>query len=395
MTCNRPRPWALFHAGQFDRSQRVNDQLLRRRNSQIDLLLDINIAVAAGDWERLPAIVEREWRQHTRYNADILMTLAMHASQQGSSHDRALRLATLAVEKAPDTPEILAGAYGIHFRLGHDADADPSWLYRALKHSSQDEGPVWQTDLQQMVEQWLPRQRERSEKIHRMLLSGDIHIAFAAGMLNTPLSTLLLHSPGIVTDSPDGRLRPLLPIVSATRDRVEIKSSWIVGLDVTSVMVLSQLDLLDTAIESLHHVKITPDLMESLYVERAAVRFHQPARIEAAKQTRRLIDQNLIRVIDRPLSVAPDATEEFGEVLACTLEAARQEGGAAICVTPLHKAQSLTRQLADVSEYEELIFSPADLVESLHSQGVIDADQSILSWLSAPTRSLRNFSDET
>ena len=55
------KAWALFHSGRLSDSRELNDQLRNSPHAANSLVLDINIAVASGDWERLPAIVEREW----------------------------------------------------------------------------------------------------------------------------------------------------------------------------------------------------------------------------------------------------------------------------------------------------------------------------------------------
>ena len=151
------RVWALFHLGRLAEARDQNDGLLSRRCSEEDLALDVNIAVSRGDWERLPVIVDREWcRRHER-SAAALMMLARHSDRS----ERALALARLAVEKAPTDPHVLTGAYALHFELGRDNEADPSWLANALQGSSSTEGPIWQTDLDHMVNEMLPRQREQ------------------------------------------------------------------------------------------------------------------------------------------------------------------------------------------------------------------------------------------
>ena len=98
-----------------------------------------------------------------------------------------------------------------------------------------------------------------------------------------PLARLLLHIPDQNTAEPDGRRRGVLPIVTGGRNPVELRQDWTIGLDVTSIMILSHIGLLEMAIESFHHVKLSPDIMEFLLHERDQVRFHQPSRIAAAK----------------------------------------------------------------------------------------------------------------
>ena len=359
------RAWALFHAGQLGEARAINERLLTSRANVNDLMLDVHLAIAAGDWDRLPGVVEREWPHRQHLGPDVLMILARVA---GQSTERALELATLAAAKAPKDPRVLASAYMLYFELGCDDQADPEWLAQAVKHSAEEDGPIWRTDLKELVEQRLPEMRERNERIIDMLFKGDVPIGIAAGMLNLPLSRVLLDG------RHDGRERPVIPILSGVRRPVELEDHWTVGLDLTSVLVLGHVDLLERTIGALGHMKIAHDAMATLYAERAAVRFHQPAQVRQARQTRRLLDRHRIKVVEDAFVSNAAAVEEFGIELAMLLEACRREGGVMICVEPLHKPHSLMEQLADTSAYEDLIFSPADLCAVARKQGIVDAE---------------------
>ncbi len=361
------RAWALFHAGRLSDARAINERLLTSRANVDDLRLDVQLAIAAGDWGRLTGVVEREWPRRQHLGPDVLMMLAWVARHPGQLPERALELAALAAAKAPEDPGVLASAYGLHFELGHDDQADPEWLAQAVKHSSEDEGPIWRTDLKELVDQRLPAMRERNERIIDMLFKGDVPIGIAAGTLNLPLSRVLLDG------RRNGRERPVIPILSGVRRPVELEDQWTVGLDLTSILVLGHVGLLETTIDALGHVEITHDAMATLYAERDAVRFHQPALVQQAKQIRRLFDRNRINVVEDAFVSNTAAVEEFGIELAMLLEACREEAGVMICVEPLHKAHSLMEELADTSAYEDLIFSPADLCAVARKRGFVDA----------------------
>ena len=364
--------WGLFHAGRVGESRAINDELLSARTQRNDLSLDVNIAVTTGDWERLASIVDREWSRRTEHGAEVLMMLARLASQGGQSSVRAAKLAKLATEKSPEDPHVLIAAHGIHVELGRDGDADPQWLARALEHSSE-AGPIWAADFEKVVNDWMPRMRERNEDIERKLLDGALPIMLAAGAMNTPVSRILLAERP--TGIRDGRRRPLIPILSGTRNRVDLQENWTVGLDVTSIMVLARFGLLDAALESIGHVKVAPDLMGCLFVERAEARFHQPVRVESARQARRLLERGRIKVVQRSSVPARKLADEVGADLAVLLDASREENGVAVCARPIHKVGSLMLETADTSAYDDLIVSPADLCAAALRSGRIDRDQ--------------------
>ena len=212
------------------------------------------------------------------------MAFANLAGQQGQMQDRALQLARLAINKAPDNPQILAAAYWQHFKLGRDEEADPAWLLHATELSSAEEGPIWRLDLRDVATDWLPKRRDHLEEVERKWIDGEIPMSLAAGRFNVSLARLLLHVPE-QSAKEAGRPSPHDSTYHrGARKPVDVQETWTIGLDITSVLVLSYLGVLEEAIDAFHHVKLAPDIMEHLFQEQDEVRFHQPSRIAAAKQ---------------------------------------------------------------------------------------------------------------
>ncbi len=367
------KAWALFQAGQLQDSREINDMLRNQRINQDDFHLDINIAISSGDWERVPAILDREWPRREVHDPATLINLAQLAGQHGQTSDRALQLAKLAAEKAPDDPRILAAAHWLHFQLGRDDEANPDWLVRASELSSAAEGPLWRVGLQNLVDEWIPKRRDYLREVERKWRSGEIPMGLAADRLNESLVRLLRYIPNQNITELDGRRRVILPIIAGGRDPIELQEDWTIGLDVTSIMVLTHLDLLETTFDAFRHIKLAPDVMEFLFRERVEVRFHQPSRIRAAKQVRELQNRGQLRAAD-DLAVPPKTiTDEVGLELATLLQMARHENGKVICVLPIHRLGSLMEQQADTNKYDDLIHSMMDLCRLLHDEGKIDA----------------------
>lgn len=365
------KAWALYHLGHVEDSRTLNDFLLNQRIDEEALHLDINIAVSSGDWERLATIVEREWPRRDSYGPETLMSLAQLAAQQTPNPDRALQLVRLAASKAPDDPRILASAYWLHFHLGRDDEADPDWLARASELSTPDRGPLWRTDLREVVTEWFPRRREHLRDVERKLLNGEIPISLAASGFNLPLAHLLLSVPDQNASELDCRRQVILPVVAGSRQPIDLKEDWTIGLDVTSVMVLSHLGLLENAIGAFHHTKLAPETMECLFREQDQARFHQPSRIEAAKRMRELQTQGRLQAANNLKAPPDDIADEVGVELATLLHAARSDDGTVICVLPIPKIGSLAEQTADTNQYDDLIHSTMDLCTRLHNKGRI------------------------
>ena len=173
--------WALFSSGRIEEAKRINDDLMVRRSDLQDSILDINIAIVSGNWDHMSVVVEREWSKRDAHDGPTLIHLASLASGSASTPERALTLARLATERAPDDAMILSAAFWLYCRMGCERDADPEWLKRAADLSSPDEGPLWRTDLKDAVERWLPRRRDVVQEAERKWLGGEIPLAVACG----------------------------------------------------------------------------------------------------------------------------------------------------------------------------------------------------------------------
>ena len=364
--------WSYFYIGRLQEADGLNGALLLNRNEPIDLSLDVQIAIATGDWERLAAIVDREWSHRVEHDSATLLLLAHISSQSGQSAERPLELARLATSKSPEDPQTLISAYGIHVELGQEDQADTNWIPKALEHSSED-GPLWQTDLADLVNNVLPSMREQTNAIEEKLQKGVLPLTIAARFLNMPLSRLLLGDSR--ASSPDGRQRRLIPIISGGHQPVEMSDEWTVGLDLTSIMVLERTGLLEKVFDTMSHVKLAHDVMSCLFSERTTVRFHQPARVESARRLRRLIDAGRITQMESVNHPSHDLASEVGGEIAMMVETCIKKGGVVVCETPIHKANSLRVEVADTSEFDHVLLSPADLCAIARRKGSIDSAQ--------------------
>ena len=368
------KAWALFNVGRLSDARELKHQFQNGSHAVNSLVLDINIAVTSGDWERLPAIVEREWPRRDEHTAETLLRLAQIAAHQGQSPSRALMLAKLAAEKAPDDPRVLAASYWLHFQLGRDEEADRSWLSRAFQLSSADDGPLWSVDFRTVVTKWMPERPERLAEIEENWLGGEIPTGIVATLLNVPLTRLLIQIPETNADSADRRMSGLVPVVFGGRPSVELEEDWAVGLDITSILVLHYLDLLESVFKVFHRIKLAPDVMQCLFQEQDRVRFHQPSRVRDGQQVRALRNRQWLRVADSPGTPPQATSEEVGRELAALLQLARNDGGRVVCVLPIHRPNLLMEKEADTTDWNDLIVSVPDLCGLLHLQGSIDAE---------------------
>ena len=384
---------ALFHIGKFQEAKNVNNTLLRHRNHHNDLVLDVNIAIASGEWEHLSAIIDREWDKRQTHTAETLITLAQLAAQEERTVTRALELSRLAIDKAPENLKILVAANMLYYQLGKEAEADPQWLTRVLELSSESEGPAWKLDIQYLIDEWGPERQERFYSIEKNLLQGDIPIFVAASIFNIPIISFFSRTSRHNTSVLDGRKRVVLPIIAGGRYRVELQEEWILGLDITSIIVLSYLGLLQKSIDAFRYVKLAPETMEILFQEKSQVRFHQPSKIRAAEEIRDLVNQNLIKPVSNPSCNNKRIVEEVGPNMAELLQAAKENKGHVVCALPLHKFGSYLEEEADLGEYDDLIISTLDFCELLYEEGRIDTHTCDRATVFLKYRHQTNYSD--
>ena len=364
---------ALFNVGRFTDSRAINDSLLNQRTQPNDLLLDVDLAIATGEWERIPEIVNREWPRRDSHTPETLIALAQLAGQFGQNTERTLQLSRLAAQKTPDNPHILMSTYALHIQLGRDDEIDPDWLARALEFSSPDKGPLWQINLPDLIEH-IPQHREHVRAVERHWLEGKIPTSFAANLFNEPLLRLLIAIPDQNQIELDGRRRMMLPIFSGRRNSIEFQKSWVVGLDITSIVILFYLGLLERTIETFEHVKIAPETLRFLASEKNRIRFHQPSQIKAAKELQKLVRSNHVQVVSDSKTPPTNVISEMGFELASLLQQSKSVNGKVVCTLPIYKAGSLKNKEADVSEYKDQIVSIVDFCMALQNAGRVGED---------------------
>jgi tetratricopeptide (TPR) repeat protein len=367
------KAWALFYEGRLQEAREVQKELVKRRRHVNDLSLDINLTIQSGDWDGFAVIVDQEWPGRDTLDPKLLLRLGALAGEVGQ-RDRAITFATLAVEKAPNDPHILVGAYALAVDLGREGVSEIDWLARAAELSSE-AGPVRKVDLRLVMEDMLPAATERSRKVDRKLTEGEIPIHLAASLLKTPMSRAFFELPHLNEIERDARRLTLIPIVSGARGRVEAKQEWTIGLDITSVFVLFGLGLLEKAFGAFRRVLLPTATMELLLNERRLARFHQPSRIAAAEQVRAFIDAGRLKVLSQPPAAPQRLVEEVGRDLAELLETARRDGGRVVRPQPIHRPGTYLEKESDLGDEARRFVSTVALARALMEAGHLERER--------------------
>ena len=193
-------------------------------------------------------------------------------------------------------------------------------------------------------------ERGNSTRLSENGLTEKFSITLFAKFYNLSLANTLLRIPMANARETDFRRKSGLWTIAANREIVEMQGTWTIGLDTTTVMVLSYLGLLDMVIDSFSHVKIAPELSELLIQDFIDAKFHQPSRIESAKKFLQLFDEKSIKSVNKSIEFEQSIADETGQELANLIHSVQKNGGKVVCTFPISKAGSLNQEEADISE---------------------------------------------
>ncbi|HKU51281.1 MAG TPA: hypothetical protein VJQ25_02350, partial [Nitrospira sp.] len=220
----------------------------------------------------------------------------------------------------------------------------------------------------------MPKHEEQARKVEELWLKGEIPIHFASDHLDVPVSLLLLGLPRAHSHPQDGRQRAIIPVASGIRQPASLQPDWKVAFDITSLILLFRLGILKEALSIFRQAVIPPDTMLVLLNDRKKVRFQQPSLVEAAREVRRMIDLDRLRIADDLAEPQKELAEEVGYDLAQLLETARRKGGYVIRPRPIYKLKSFLTDVAQTGDYDDLIFSVLEFEDLLNKRGEVDRD---------------------
>ncbi|VWC31670.1 hypothetical protein BLA23254_06386 [Burkholderia lata] len=362
--------WTLLEYGDWREAQKINDELLLKYpHVERHVGLDINVAIKSGEWDRFPVIFEREWPVRDSFSAHTLLLLAQLADNGSSSPEKAIDLVRLAADKANGTASVLVAAYNTAMQLGMEDELSAGWLSSAAQ--SDTDGLIKRMTLREMVEDVLPAMQSGNASMFEAFSKSTAPIQILASMMNLPLGRLYCSIPASNEAQPDTRKRISLPFIGARVDRHTLKMSGSVGLDITSVLTLTQLGLLEKALAAFDVVHVAPDTMQLLLKERRRIRFQQPSEVRLAEGLLDALKRSILRPAMDDVRPPNWLIEEAGDEFALLLEKAKAAGGRVVASHPLLRAGSLGEQTANLREYNLLVISARTYVSALEKAGKI------------------------
>lgn len=365
--------WTLFRLGRVMEARTIARATMTKRGATNDRELVINTAIESGDWGNLQALLAQEATRVDSISANDLIRLARLGFEVDSSYVDHFRDAALT--KAPDDPEINLSAYmlaterGQEYRAGGQAH---EWFQKAIKLSGPD-GPVRTVSMKEMVDHasgW----NERTESVDKMLRRAEAPLFIVARALRRQMLDLILGQALRNADTSDSRLRfPVFAFFGA-HPWQNLSSLTPLALDISCIVTLEYLGLLQTIIGHFRNVLIAPSTLSTLFIERQYLRVTQPSEIAKAERIRALISSGALKTVSEDIETPASDVKEIGRDLAVLLALAKRDGGLVVRSAPVSKIGTYLDQHADMSGYDGVLIDTFSVLDFLSQGAKIDAE---------------------
>jgi hypothetical protein len=267
LACLKAR--SLFHIGSLVQAKIINDRLRQARHDPNDARLEFNLAMAMGAWENFPDIVAREWAQRDGREPRYLLHLAQVAAD--FDKDRAIELTREATRKAPESAELLAAASVLAYRLGQDNEAMP-WMVEAARLSRPEDGPVKTGGIRDVIAIAVAG-IDATRGVQEAFSAARIPLHTAAPFWKMPITRLLVSQARNNERERDPRRRTVIPVRHGVRGFLDTSPVRTVAADITSLLLLTDLDLLPILGKRFDRIAIPWSTMELLLIEKSELPF--------------------------------------------------------------------------------------------------------------------------
>ena len=371
--------WGLYNEGALLESRAALVELRGDTEDSNYRTLQVHLGIAMGDWASLSAYIASEYQNRHNRSAHDLVGTAQLALQLGLPYARDFVFE--AASKAEDDAAILAAAYFIATRAGWEDDPLVfQWLDRAAELSD-DDGPLQKVSLTDILER-KPEWDNRESELLRLLEQGGIPIFVAAQSLNRTLIDFTTFPALANLSQPDPRRRIAIPAYSGKRVPLEFDvSGRTVALDVTGLLTLSFLNILDETLNAFETIYIPHSTLWWLFEEWQKATFHQPSRIKNAHQVRDLLSTNVLKKFTPSTIANSELSAKVGDELAALIAEAEKlrEGDdtqhVVVCSAPVHRLSSLMEEEADLSAHSAVLSSCLNVVNKLRQKSQITAEE--------------------
>ena len=366
--------WSLYLNGELLKARSELAKLNDDWDDEKYRTLQIYLAISLGDWNSLSEFVAKECKEKDKRNAQELIRTAQLALQLNSPFAKELIFAV--ANKGNDNAGVLGAAYFLATRAGLEDDPSVSqWIPKAVALSD-DDGPIWKITPKDFLDQ-VPEWNRRASEIWEQLGCGELPMFLAAERINQSLNDLMLFPAFANLLENDPRRRATIPAYSGQRKPLPLDTDRQIGMDVTALLTLSFLNLLDAALDAFDTVHIPHSTLCWLFDEKQRVAFHQPSRIKDARQIRDFLATGALEKLSPSTVPNSDLSTQVGDDLALFIAEAekerREDDKQHIVVrpSPVYRIASLMQEEAGLTAHATVLSSCQSIVDKLRSKGRI------------------------
>ena len=370
--------WSLYLNGELLKARSELAKLNDDWDDEKYRTLQIYLAISLGDWNSLSEFVAKEYEKKDKRKAQELIPAAQLALQLNSPFAKELIFA--AGNKGNDNADVLGAAYFLATKAGLEDDPSVSqWIPKAVALSD-DDGPIWKITPKDFLDQ-VPEWNRRASEIWEQLGRGEIPMFLAVQGINKSLSDLMLFPAFANLLENDPRRRATIPAYSGQRKPLPLDTNRQIGMDVTALLTLSFLNLLDEALDAFDTIHIPHSTLGWLFDEKQRIAFHQPSRIKDARQIRDFLATDALEKLSPSTVPNSDLSTQVGDDLALFIAEAekgrREDDKQHIVVRPypVHRISSLMEEEADLTAHATVLSSCQSIVDKLRSKGRIMASE--------------------
>ena len=369
--------WSLYEEGMLLEARAELAKLNGDWNAPDYRTLKIYLEISLGNWNTLSEFVAKECQAKDERSAQKLIRTA-HLALHLDAIPHAKELIYAAVEKGNDDADVLAMAYFLASNAGWEDDPKVfEWIQKAVELSG-DDGPLWKVPLREFLD-LKPDWDRRASEIWQQLSRGETSMFLAAIPLNRSLGDLMLFPALANPFQNDPRRRDPIPAYSGQWQPTPLNTGGQVGMDITALLTLSLLNLLDKALDAFDTVHLPHSTLRWLFDEKQRVAFHQPSRIKDARQIRDLIATDALERLSPSTVADSDLSVQVGKDLALLIAEAEEvrdnDGNQRIVVqpSPVYRVTSLMEEEADLTAHATVLSSCQAIVDKLQQKGQITA----------------------
>ena len=365
---------SLLFAGALLKARTEMDKLTVDWQDRDYRSLRMDLAASMGDTHAISEIVAYVCMHSDGVEADELIVTAKRAECLDLPRVQVRTLVQEAVKKGNDDADVLAAAYLLATRIGWDDEEVFQWLQRAAELSGPD-GPVKSVTLKDLLDRKPERDRQQSD-LRQQLLHGEIPMYLAGDALNRTLIDLMLHPSLANPEVMDPRHRIAVPAYYEKRKPSSLSTRSQVGLDMSALLTLGYLDLLEKALDAFDTVHIPHTTLDWLLIERRNRDFHQKTLIREARQISELMSRGAIEKLKTNATRDTSLSDQIGDELAQLIAEAERgrdlDESQYIVVRsyPIHRIASLIEhEEVDLTDRRSILSSCHGIVEYLRKRG--------------------------